>query len=262
MKRKIIIVAIAALSMLNISVFGMTTQEFDEGMKKGIDYFNQGLYYEAKDEFTWFRDYNYDRMNPGQQKYLDEYLYGAKWNAEQWENSSASSKYKLKEYAKNHIWSIYNDDVNTAYANIKFLVADLTGDGAEDLLAVAFDGDNSPVQLEVYTVQNGNVVRIINDHWGAYNGGRLFASVYKGQTYLVGESFSSGTGFLLNLIQYNGAEWYTAHSCHAVYDWAANTWVGYNIDGNMVSEWEYYQFREDIYSNELAVHDFADRDAL
>ena len=77
MKKKIISVIATVLSILNVSAFAMTTQEFDEGMAKGISYFNQGLYYEAKDEFTWFKDYNYDRMNSGQQKYLDDYLDGA-----------------------------------------------------------------------------------------------------------------------------------------------------------------------------------------
>ncbi len=56
----------------------LTTEEFDAGMSKGIDYFNRGLYHEAYDEFKWFRDARYENMNPEQQKYIDEYLYGAK----------------------------------------------------------------------------------------------------------------------------------------------------------------------------------------
>ena len=60
----------------NTGKFGMSTQEFDAGMEKGIEYFNQGLYYEAKDEFTWFKDYNYNRMNDGQRKYVYDYLNG------------------------------------------------------------------------------------------------------------------------------------------------------------------------------------------
>lgn len=56
----------------------LTTEEFDAGMSKGIDYFNKNLYHEAYDEFKWFRDARYEDMNPEQQKYIDEYLYGAK----------------------------------------------------------------------------------------------------------------------------------------------------------------------------------------
>ena len=56
----------------------LSTAEFDEGMAKGISYFNQGLYCEAKDEFQWFADSNWGRLNGGQQQYLLDYLGGAK----------------------------------------------------------------------------------------------------------------------------------------------------------------------------------------
>ena len=61
----------------------LTTEEFDRGMAKGIEYFNKGLYHEAYDEFTWFRNSHYEDMNAGQQKYIDEYLYGAKVKREE-----------------------------------------------------------------------------------------------------------------------------------------------------------------------------------
>lgn len=74
MKRRIITVVITVVSMLNVSAFAMTTREFDAGMEKGIEYFNQGLYYEAKDEFTWFKQWNYGKMNSGQKQYIYEYI--------------------------------------------------------------------------------------------------------------------------------------------------------------------------------------------
>ena len=52
--------------------------EFDNGMRKGIDYFNKGMYYEARDEFQWFCDANWGKMNDGQRKYALDYLDGAK----------------------------------------------------------------------------------------------------------------------------------------------------------------------------------------
>lgn len=58
-----------------LSAYAMDSTEFDAGMKKGILYYNSGLYYEAKDEFQWFCDFNWGRMNENQQsvalKYLD-----------------------------------------------------------------------------------------------------------------------------------------------------------------------------------------------
>ena len=263
MKKRIISAIVVILSTFNLSAFAMSTQEFDAGMAKGISYFNQGLYYEAKDEFTWFKDYNYDRMNSGQQKYLDDYLNGTWQRIEKWENSQANnySVLLLKEYARRYIWSIYNEN-NYTYTNVRFLITDVTGDGKDDLLAVGVDSENNPSQLEVYIEENGNVIKIINDHWSGYNGGRVFPTRYNGQVYLCGESFSSGTGFLLNLIKYENGSWSTAYSCHAVYDWNANTWAGYDVNGRMVSESEYDNFRNSILSNELSVYDFADRNNL
>ena len=67
------------------------TYSFDSGMRKGINYFNQGLYYEARDEFQWFADYNWGSLNSSQQKYLLDYLDGAK------------AKIKEVEYDNNHL---------------------------------------------------------------------------------------------------------------------------------------------------------------
>ena len=58
--------------------FAMSKWDFDNGMQKGIDYFNQGLYYEARDEFQWFCDYNWGSMTQSQQKYALDYLGGTK----------------------------------------------------------------------------------------------------------------------------------------------------------------------------------------
>ena len=56
----------------------LTQQQFDNGIRKGIDYFNKRMYYEARDEFQWFCDANWGKMNDGQKKYALDYLDGAK----------------------------------------------------------------------------------------------------------------------------------------------------------------------------------------
>ena len=95
MKKKSVIALICAGILASQSAaFAMSTRDFDKGMAKGISYFNRGLYYEAKDEFTWFKDYNYSKMNSGQQKYLDDYLNGT-WNR----------IYQWEEYVKNRVTS-------------------------------------------------------------------------------------------------------------------------------------------------------------
>ncbi len=83
MKKILTVILTTTMVCVANSVFAMTTEEFDSGMAKGIEYFNRGLYHEAYDEFTWFRNSHYEDMNAGQQKYIDEYLYGAKVKREE-----------------------------------------------------------------------------------------------------------------------------------------------------------------------------------
>lgn len=72
----------------SVQAFAMSTYEFDAGMRKGIDYYNRGLYYEARDEFQWFCDGNWGKMNDGQQKYALDYLGAAKAKISEWESKT------------------------------------------------------------------------------------------------------------------------------------------------------------------------------
>ena len=85
--KKLLCAALAAMSVVpTVSAFAMSTAEFDNGMRNGINYFNRGLYYEARDEFQWFCDYNWGNMNSGQQKYALDYLGAAKQKVAKWES--------------------------------------------------------------------------------------------------------------------------------------------------------------------------------
>lgn len=84
--------AVLTMSM-PVTSLAMTTKEFDEGMRKGIDYFNKGLYYEAKDEFQWFCDANWGGMNAGQQKYALDYLGSTNNRIQKWEEKVKQQRY-------------------------------------------------------------------------------------------------------------------------------------------------------------------------
>lgn len=77
---KKVLCSISAAAILGTSVMGyaMPTYQFDNGMSKGIYYYNAGMYKEAKDELQWFADCNWGDLNSGQQKYLLNYLDSAK----------------------------------------------------------------------------------------------------------------------------------------------------------------------------------------
>ena len=85
--KKLLCAVLAAMAAVpTVSAFAMSTAEFDNGMRNGINYFNRGLYYEARDEFQWFCDYNWGNMNSGQQKYALDYLGAAKQKIAKWES--------------------------------------------------------------------------------------------------------------------------------------------------------------------------------
>lgn len=118
MQKKFISAIIAVLSMFNLSALAISTYEFDEGMSNSIRYFYQGLYYEAKDEFTWFKNYNYNRINYGQQKHLDDYLNGTQQKIEQLENPQ-SEAIKLYSGAPAQYGCYYHIKVEDAIILIK-----------------------------------------------------------------------------------------------------------------------------------------------
>lgn len=76
----------------------MTTEEFDNGIQKGIDYFNNKMYYEAIDELQWFCDANWERLNPGQREYVLDYLNTSKVCIDNMQYKQAQRKEKKNEY--------------------------------------------------------------------------------------------------------------------------------------------------------------------
>ena len=88
LKKLISGILIGSMLLSSVCSFAMSTEDFDNGMAKGISYFNNGLYYEAKDEFQWFCDGNWGIMNDGQKKYALDYLGGAKQKIIEWENKT------------------------------------------------------------------------------------------------------------------------------------------------------------------------------
>ena len=102
MKKVLCLILICVMLSSTHMAFAMSTSTFDKGMAKGISYFNRGMYYEAKDEFQWFCDYNWGDMNYGQQQYALDYLDGTKARIQQLENRNTYNE-KIKSL-ENWIW--------------------------------------------------------------------------------------------------------------------------------------------------------------
>ena len=90
--KKIIFITTALLMMLSVSVCAMNSAEFDKGMKKGIDFYESGAYYEALDAFESFANINYGAFNNGQKTYFDGWLDGAKKEVERLEFDKGMKK--------------------------------------------------------------------------------------------------------------------------------------------------------------------------
>lgn len=176
-------------------------------------------------------------------------------------NNSNDSDIILKNYAKENIWKITNEN-NYSYSNVKFLITDVTGDEKNDLLAVGFQDDDDLGQLEVYIEENGNVKKILNDHCGGYNGGLTYPVKYKGKVYICCESYSSGTGFLKRLIKYKNYDWVTEYSSNIVFDDESGKMSGYNVNDNSVSAEEFDSFNKEIEDGTLTINDFLSRNEL
>lgn len=84
----------------------MSTSDFDNGMKKGINYFNNGLYYEARDEFVWFKNENENYLNEGQLKYLNDYINGVNTRIYNLQHPQTSNSYSSSSsYSSAPAWS-------------------------------------------------------------------------------------------------------------------------------------------------------------
>ena len=121
-KKLLCAVLAAVVAMPTVSAFAMSTAEFDNGMRNGINYFNQGLYYEARDEFQWFCDANWGNMNSGQQKYALDYLGAAKQKTALWEKIEKKKK-ALTDFLNDGIYSYY-DKILTNFEVLGTITAD------------------------------------------------------------------------------------------------------------------------------------------
>ena len=113
--------------------------------------------------------------------------------------------------------------------------------------------------IEVYTYDNGEIVKICSEHCGGYGGGGTLPVRYNNDIFICGISYSSSTGFLKNLVKYKNNEWQTVYSSYAQYDYESGQVVGYVVNGRYVSENDYYSFNNDVETGVLTADGFFDR---
>ena len=148
----------ASIVLSSASALAMETWEFEQGMAKGIEYFNKGMYYEACDEFQWFCDFNWGLMNVDQQQYALDYLDGTKAKIQQLNSNGQVAKVWND---MGWVYETYNDsryyygDGNSNYFSYKIPCFNI----------------NSPDSRTVNNIINGDIHAVINDEYNSMKHG-------------------------------------------------------------------------------------------
>ena len=181
----------------------------------------------------------------------------------------------LKEYAK-QVTKLTYEDSGKVYTDIRFMLADMTGDGKNELLAIGFDSNNNAVPFVAYEESNGEVKElsydftydkehIITDQkfdFAPHNGGVYSLIRYEGAVYVANFGVGSKTGFSQRIARYNNGVWEFEELSRTVFD---NTGIGenqYMVKGEYVSQEEYENFFNMIEGSEIITKEFVSVDAL
>ena len=98
MKKIICLILIYTMFLPTPIAFAMPSNEFDNGMRKGISYFNQGLYYETIDEIQNFCDVFWYDMTDKQQEKALYYLWQSKTNLADYSFATGKNYYNKGLY--------------------------------------------------------------------------------------------------------------------------------------------------------------------
>ncbi len=155
MRFKKLISGIVVGSMLMCgSVFAMSSSDFDNGVKKGNEYFSNGLYYEARDEFQWFCDANWYNMTTEQQKCVCDYINNTNAKIEELARSIDYEAY-IKKYIK-EITEFTNGNVY-----VKFTFGYVNGDAIPD--AIVSTSDSHVGAVRFFVSLNNDVKKVTYD---------------------------------------------------------------------------------------------------
>ena len=208
----VIISSLVGVCAVN-SIYENPYKIFVNGEEKQIQGYNidDYSYFKLRDIADAVGGFDVNFSNDTIQLSKDGYVYDK-------DNTQVDPISELKKYAVENIHSVTDSHIGATYTNVKFLIADVTDDGVGDLLAVGID-ENYLAYIEVYTYDNGEIVKICSEHCGGYGGGGTLPVRYNNDIFICGISYSSSTGFLKNLVKYKNNEWQTVYSSYAQYDY-------------------------------------------
>lgn len=187
MRKVLCSVLICVMLLPTLQTFAMSNNEFDNGMKKGVSYYNQGLYYEAIDEIQNFCDMFWYDMTDNQQEKALYYLWQSKTNLADYAFNTGVSYYNrglyyeaqkffadairlYPEYSAS--WRKANDYLYNTNERIKSLEAKQTYDNSDIITYTAVN--NKPLYkyadyngMDVYFYKYFDVYELV-DHFNKY----------------------------------------------------------------------------------------------
>lgn len=172
------------------------------------------------------------------------------------DSSNQDLEGELLRYAKTDLLKLYQDDYaeKNIYTDVRFLLADVSGDDEPELLAVGVI-DNELCYLEIYQYNNGNVVNILKNQFGYAYGGVMDLVWYDGGIRILYESGSSSNGFMKKLMKYENGNWEVIYNTSFDLDNEGNL-KGYIVNGEYVAEAEFESVRESVEMSLVTISDF------
>ena len=221
---------------------------------------NDSTYFKLRDIADAVGGFTVDFNNDTIQLSKDGYAYNNTGS------SPSASAAVLKSYAP-VVKMLYDEEHGKTYDNVRFKLADMSGDGNPELIAASI-GSEDIEYFEIFyydaanSIDTDEVVKIHSRAKGSYAGWGVQPIIIDGVAYLYAGSTSSGTGFLNSLEQYDGNEWQQVQYSRTDYDKESGKVIGYTVNDRSVSEEEYNSFNEKIENAIMSLDDFVPANQL
>lgn len=165
-------------------------------------------------------------------------------------NDNIENDAQLIDYAKN-VTSMFREPDGFVgameYDTVKYMLADISGDGKNELLAVGGyvdygGGDEAYYYMEVFENDNGKINKIYSADTGGYSGRESGFALYNNDIYIYEAHYQL---FYTLLLQYKNGNWEEQHKIEQINDWIGEEPTVYKFDGVEI-DWDTYMSYEDI----------------
>ncbi|MDD6484579.1 MAG: S-layer homology domain-containing protein, partial [Clostridiales bacterium] len=163
-------------------------------------------------------------------------------------NDNIENDAQLIDYAKN-VTSMFREPDGFVgaweYNTVKYMLADISGDGKNELLAVGYTDydDESYSYMEVFENDNGKINKIYSADTGGYGGLQVRFASYNNDIYIYEYHYHLFFGVLL---QYKNGNWEEQHKEEEIIDLYGEGPTVFKLDGVEIDGDAYRAYEESI----------------